>query len=90
MFEDEELVQLRIGLTTGPVINRMGDIFGPTVNLASRLTALARPEGTLVDAATAQALQGDARFSVRQLPPRAVRGFGMVSPFSLRPTSESD
>jgi len=90
VFDDDEQVQLRIGLTTGPVINRMGDIFGPTVNLASRLTALARPEGTLVDAATAAALKGERRYSVRQLPPRAVRGFGMVSPYSLRPTSETD
>ncbi len=33
--------ELRVGLAIGPVIGRMGDVFGTTVNLASRLTSLA-------------------------------------------------
>lgn len=41
--------ELRVGLAVGPVIGRMGDVFGTTVNLASRLTALAHPGTILAD-----------------------------------------
>ena len=82
---DDDVPRLRIGLATGVVVTRRGDIFGTTVNLASRLTAIARPESVIVDAATAAALATDDRFSLRQLPARAVRGIGVVRPVSLTP-----
>ncbi len=47
----EGLPPLRIGLAAGPVLTRDGDYFGPVVNLASRLTELARPGEVLVPAA---------------------------------------
>ena len=56
---DEAVPDLRVGLATGLVIARMGDVFGTTVNLASRLTSLARPASALVDVATAEDLAGD-------------------------------
>ena len=52
--EDEQVPELRVGLATGLVISRMGDVFGTTVNLASRLTSLARPGTVLVDKTTAE------------------------------------
>lgn len=52
----DEAPQLRIGLATGPVVNRMGDVYGSTVNRAARLTVLASPGATLVDDATRGAL----------------------------------
>ena len=52
MAEDPVLPDVRVGIATGPVLDRMGDVFGTTVNLASRLTALAAPGTVLVDAAT--------------------------------------
>ena len=42
-----ELSDVRVGLAVGPVIEREGDAFGATVNLASRATAIAYP-GTVV------------------------------------------
>lgn len=48
----DEAPQLRIGLATGPVVARMGDLYGSTVNRAARLTVLAPPGATLVDDAT--------------------------------------
>lgn len=81
--EDPEMPELRLGLATGLVIGRMGDVFGTTVNLASRLTALARPGSVLVDTATAQDLAGDPRFVTTALWPRPVRGFGLVEPHAL-------
>lgn len=80
---DEEMPRLRIGLATGVVVTRRGDVFGTTVNLASRLTAVARPDTVLVDAVTAEALHEEPAFSLRPVPPRAVRGIGLVRPVLL-------
>ena len=42
---------LRAGVSYGPAVNRWGDWFGSTVNVASRLTARARPGAVLVSEA---------------------------------------
>ena len=78
---DETIPRLRIGLATGTVVTRRGDVFGTTVNLASRLTALARPDSVLVDEVTAAVLAG--RYELAPLPARAVRGLGTVRPVVL-------
>ena len=48
---DERLPPLRVGLAFGPVIVRGGDVYGPFVNLASRLCAAALPGSIVVSAA---------------------------------------
>ncbi len=78
-----DLPELRIGVATGPVLRRIGDVFGSTVNLASRLTALARPGTTRVDAATALALSSDSAVVIRQTAPRRVRGVGVIRSFEI-------
>jgi adenylate cyclase len=80
---DDTVPRLRIGLATGFVVSRRGDVHGTTVNLASRLTALARPDTVLVDPATAAALIGHEEFTLRPLEPRAVRGIGTIRPVVL-------
>jgi adenylate cyclase len=82
-MRDPDVPEMRIGLASGPVLRRMGDVFGSTVNLASRLTALARPDTTLVDAATAARLADITGLGLRQLPPRRVRGLGVIRVFEL-------
>lgn len=47
--EGEWFPQLRIGIATGEVIVRGGDIYGPPVNLASRLCDVAKPSSILTD-----------------------------------------
>lgn len=80
---DPDVPQMRIGLASGPLLRRMGDVFGSTVNLASRLTALARPDSTVIDAATAAALADLPDVRLRQLAPRRVRGLGVIRVFEL-------
>ncbi len=46
--ETAGLPPLRAGVAYGPAVNRWGDWYGSTVNLASRLTARARPATVLV------------------------------------------
>jgi adenylate cyclase len=47
---EAELPALRAGVAFGPAVNRWGDWYGSTVNLASRLTARARPGSVLTTA----------------------------------------
>lgn len=47
---DARLPPLRVGLAFGPVIVRGGDVYGPFVNLASRLCAAAVPGAIVVSA----------------------------------------
>jgi adenylate cyclase len=63
------LPPLRIGLATGPVLVRSGDVFGEVVDIAARLTAHARPDTVLVDREAAEALAVDPRFALRPLRP---------------------
>lgn len=77
----QDLPDVRVGLATGSVINRLGDVFGPPVNLAARLTSVARTNRVIVDKTTADAL-GD-EFETRTLPARALRGFGNVEPVTV-------
>jgi adenylate cyclase len=46
---DDPFPAVRAGLSYGPVVSRLGDVFGPTVNVASRLTSVARPGTVVVD-----------------------------------------
>lgn len=56
--EDDLFPSVRAGLAYGEVVQRLGDVFGPTVNLASRLTSIARPGAVLVDRGAYEALSG--------------------------------
>lgn len=47
--EDDPFPQVRAGMAYGEVVTRLGDVFGPTVNIASRLTSIARPSSVLID-----------------------------------------
>jgi adenylate cyclase len=80
---DKRLPDVRLGLATGAVVMRLGDVFGPPVNLAARLTGVARRNRVIIDGETATRLPpGD--FETRPLPPRPLRGFGIVEPVAVR------
>ncbi|QRY64236.1 adenylate/guanylate cyclase domain-containing protein [Gordonia sp. PDNC005] len=72
---------VRAGLATGTVLRRVGDVFGPTVNIASRLTSLSRPNEIRVDERTATALAGRHRFVEQD--PQDVRGYDSLRSWTL-------
>jgi adenylate cyclase len=84
---DKGYPALRVGLATGDVIAREGDLFGPTVNLANRLVVIARPGTALIDRTTRDALADDARFDTMPLAHRHLKGVGRVRPYRLRAAS---
>ena len=75
---DQGMPDLRVGLALGPVLSHLGDVFGTTVNRASRLTNVARTRTVVIDDALAQSISGVEGFEVSRLPPRALRGIGMT------------
>lgn len=64
---DAELPEIRVGLAMGDVLSWEGDLFGPTVNLASRLVQHARPSTVLIGPNVAARLAGAPGLSVRPL-----------------------
>ncbi|MBO9523816.1 MAG: adenylate/guanylate cyclase domain-containing protein [Nocardioidaceae bacterium] len=82
---DPRLPAVRLGLATGPVVLRMGDVYGPPVNLAARFTTVARRNRVIIDERTASLLP-KTDFESRPLPARPIRGFGDLEPFTVRRT----
>jgi len=83
-----DLPELRVGMALGRVLTRLGDVYGPAVNLASRLTSLARPGAVLVDKELAQALRDETDYRLRVRRPTAVRGYHHLRSWSLRRRAE--
>jgi adenylate cyclase len=53
--EGQQFPWLRAGLASGPTLPQSGDYYGRAVNLASRITNVARPGSVVVDEATKEA-----------------------------------
>jgi adenylate cyclase len=89
---DDELPDVRAGIALGPVLERLGDVFGEPVNLASRLVDQARPRSVLVDARLAESLQeqglAEGAYELKRLRRRSVRGYTSLTPYLLRRTEE--
>jgi adenylate cyclase len=79
---DETLPDARVGLAKGPVLSWEGDLFGPTVNLASRLVSVARPSTVLISEELGKELEGT--FTLRHLRPLRLKGIGRVQARVLR------
>ena len=75
---DGELPDLRIGMARGNVLSRFGDVYGPVVNIASRLTSAAKPGTVLVDRELATALASEPGLRLRPAP--ADVGAGLQQP----------
>jgi adenylate cyclase len=61
--EGEDFPQLHAGVALGPVVSRGGDWYGHTVNVASRIAAIARPASVLCEDAVHEAAPEAFRWS---------------------------
>ena len=89
---DDPFPQVRAGIAHGPVVRRLGDVFGSTVNAASRLTSLARPCSVVVDAGVHEALGEDEAIDLRfrRLRRVSVKGFSHLEAWRVRPGRDAD
>ena len=82
---DEQFPEVRVGTAHGPVLARLGDVFGPTVNLASRLTSIARPGRVLVDSELAGILREESdTYRLRRTRRTSVKGYEHLEPWALK------
>ena len=88
----EDRPPLRVGAAYGAVLTRLGDVYSPVVNLASRLTSVANPSTVLVDRELARRLRGRPEYRVRPLRRVSVRGYDHLQPWLVRrrPAGEED
>ncbi|WP_343036713.1 biotin--[acetyl-CoA-carboxylase] ligase [Flexivirga aerilata] len=80
---DDLIPRMRVGVATGRVLARLGDVYGNTVNRASRLTAAADPGTVLADSDVAAALADND--DVRTIAREAIQlpGIGQITPWVL-------
>jgi adenylate cyclase len=82
--EGEQFPWLRAGLATGPTLPQWGDYYGRPVNLASRITGVARAGSVVVNAAVREAAGDD--FAYTYIGERRLKGIeGRVKLFRARP-----
>ncbi len=86
--KEDGVPSLRAGLAYGRVLSRFGDIYGSVVNIAARLTSVARPGTVLVDVEMAEALKDDAGYVTRTRRPVSVRGYTRLRSAALRRAGE--
>lgn len=76
--DDAVLQDVRVGLASGGVLQLQGDLYGPPVNLASRIVGIARPRSVVVSESVHDALVDDPSYEWRSLRPRTFKGIGRV------------
>lgn len=77
---------VRVGMVWGRVLSRFGDVFGPSVNLAARLTDIAEPSTVLTDQDTARLLAGEPGLVLTGLAERELDGIGRIGPVRVATT----
>lgn len=81
---DEELSEVRVGIASGPVLEREADCYGPVVNLANRIVGIALPGAVVVSEEVHDALADEDGFRWRSLRPRRLKDIGRVPLWRVR------
>ncbi|MEO8851522.1 MAG: adenylate/guanylate cyclase domain-containing protein, partial [Allobranchiibius sp.] len=80
---DDLMPTMRVGMARGRVLARLGDIYGTTVNRASRLTGYAKPGKILVDQDVMDGLPDAADVHVRRKKQVDLSGIGVVDAYVI-------
>ena len=92
--QEDPFPAVRAGIAHGAVVRRLGDVFGSTVNAASRLTSAARPGTVLVDAGVHDALAGagdeEPEWRWRRLRRVSAKGFDHLEAWRVQPPRTDD
>jgi adenylate cyclase len=94
---EDPFPSVRAGVASGTVVRRLGDVFGPTVNIAARLTSLARPGSVIADKGTHDLLCSDhgqpetkaEDLVFRRLRRTAVKGYSRLDSWVVRRVSRA-
>lgn len=79
-----DLSDLRVGMAHGSLLEREGDLYGPVVNLASRMTAIAYPSSIVVDESMYDHLATDQAYRLRAMRARHLKDIGRLRLWVLR------
>lgn len=82
--DDDQLQDVRVALSCGGVLQLQGDLYGPPVNLASRIVGIARPRSVVVSEGVHEQLADDGDYEWRSLRPRTFKGIGRVPIWRVR------
>ncbi len=86
--DDEALSDVRVGLASGPVLERDGDVYGHTVNLASRIVSIAFPGSVVVSADLREAVKGHEEFTFTSLRSHYLKDIGRLPLWRMRRTDD--
>ena len=86
--DDDELSDVRVGLAAGRVLQREADLFGPVVNLASRIVNIAFPGTVVCSAEIHDSLESDVEYGWKSIGQRNLKDIGRVPLFVLRRQTE--
>jgi hypothetical protein len=85
---DPALSDVRVGMATGTVLEREGDVYGPVVNLASRIVGIAYPGAVVVSEDVYLALVNDDAFDLRSIRQHYLKDIGRVRLWTMRHTDD--
>ena len=88
--EDDELSDVRVGISWGQVLQREGDCFGPVVNRASRVVNIAFPGSVVVSDEVHELLQDDAELAWHSLRRKNLKDIGRVMLWSVQRADAPD
>ncbi len=86
--EDEALSDVRVGMAFGPVLERDGDVYGHTVNLASRIVNVAYPGSVVVSTELHDAVSDDPELRFTSLRSHYLKDIGRLPLWRLRFASD--
>lgn len=88
--DDDELSDVRVGLASGPVLQREADLYGPVVNRASRIVNIAFPGSVVVSGEIIESVADAEGITSKSIGSRNLKDIGKVPLFLVRRASSEE